>query len=301
MNTPTPVLSQHRQNALTVDVEDYFQVEAFAKVIDRTDWDNLPCRVERNTEELLELFADAGAVATFFTLGWVAERYPALVRRVVAEGHELASHGFDHRRIDQQSNEGFRNDVRRSKALLEDITGVAVQGYRAPTFSVGRRTQWAHAILADEGYRYSSSVYPIVHDLYGEPDAPRFPFRPEPRLIEVPATTIRLLGRNLPAAGGGFFRLMPYRLTNWFIRTAERQGDTPCVFFIHPWEIDPDQPRPPHAPMRTRFRHYANLRHTKKRLHRLLRDFSWTRMDRAFLMEDATSPPLITSWLHHNQ
>jgi len=282
---------------LTVDVEDYFQVEAFANVIDRNTWDSLPLRVERNTEELLELFAEAGASATFFTLGWVAERCPALVRRVVAEGHEIASHGFEHRRADQQSKEEFRNDVSRSKAVLEDISGVAVQGYRAPCFSVGRRSQWAHAVLADEGYRYSSSVYPIAHDLYGEPGAPRFPFRPEPRLIEVPATTIRMLGRNLPAAGGGFFRLMPYRLTDWVLHIAERQNTTCCVFYIHPWEIDPGQPRPVGAPLRSRFRHYLNLGRTKDRLRRLLKDFRWTRMDRVFLDNNSIPPPLITSWL----
>lgn len=297
MTTTSARLEPGRRHVLTVDVEDYFQVEAFTTVIERSTWDSLPCRVERNTEELLELFADAGVVATFFTLGWVAQRYPTLVRRMVAAGHELASHGFDHRRADQLSSDHFRDDVRRSKALLEDTGGVAVLGYRAPTFSVGRRSRWAHAILAEEGYRYSSSVYPIAHDLYGEPDAPRFPFRPVPRLIEVPATTVRLLGRNLPAAGGGFFRLMPYRLTRWVLRKAEQQGNISCVFYLHPWEIDPNQPRPARPPIRSQFRHYVNLGRTKTRLRRLLQDFRWTRMDYAFLADGASTPPLITSWL----
>lgn len=295
MTTTSPAVDHHR-NVLTVDVEDYFQVEAFADVIDRSSWDTLPLRVERNTEELLALFSEAGASATFFTLGWIAERCPALVRRVVAEGHEIASHGFDHRRADRQSIEEFRNDVSRSKAILEDIAGVPVQGYRAPCFSVSRESQWAHTVLADEGYRYSSSVYPITHDLYGEPDAPRFPFRPEPRLIEVPATTIQLLGRNLPASGGGFFRLMPYCLTEWMLHTAARQGLAPCVFYIHPWEIDPHQPRPAGPPMRARFRHYLNLSRTKDRLCRLLKEFSWNRMDRVFLADGANPPPLIAAW-----
>jgi len=295
VTTIVPTLGHHR-NVLTVDVEDYFQVEAFADVIDRSAWDSFPLRVERNTEELLELFAEAGALATFFTLGWVAERCPALVRRVVGEGHEIASHGFDHRRADQLSKKEFRNDVRRSKAILEDIAGVAVHGYRAPCFSVSRENKWAHTVLADEGYHYSSSVYPIAHDLYGEPAAPRFPFRPEPRLIEVPATTIRLLGRNLPASGGGFFRLMPYRLTEWVLHTAERQGAASCVFYIHPWEIDPHQPRLARPPMRARFRHYLNLSRTKDRLRRLLQEFSWTRMDCIFLTDSVNLPPLMPSW-----
>jgi polysaccharide deacetylase family protein (PEP-CTERM system associated) len=287
----------HGHNALTVDVEDYFQVEAFAGIIDRGAWDALPRRVVRNTERLLDLFAEAGVSGTFFTLGWVAERHPELVRRIVRDGHELASHGSDHYRIDQQSPEEFRSDIRRSKALLEDIGGVAVAGYRAPTFSVGVRSRWAHAILAEEGFRYSSSVYPVAHDLYGVPEAPRHPFCPLPGFIEIPMTTMRLFGRNFPASGGGWFRLLPYAVTRTALRRAGGELRASCVFYLHPWEIDPDQPRQVQAPLRSRLRHYVNLGRTEDRLRRLLRDFRWTRMDRVFLDATTPQPPLIESWL----
>ena len=285
------------QNALTVDVEDYFQVEAFAGVINRSDWEALPRRVVRNTDRLLDIFADSGASGTFFTLGWVAERHPELVRRIVAEGHELASHGSDHYRLDQQSPAEFRDDIRRSKALLEDIGGAAVTGYRAPTFSVGVKSRWAHEILAEEGFRYSSSVYPIAHDLYGVPKAPRHPFCPLPGFIEIPLTTVRLFGRNFPTAGGGYFRLLPYAVTRTALRKAGSELRTSCVFYLHPWEIDPDQPRQVQAPFRSRLRHYVNLGRTEHRLRRLLRDFQWTRMDHLFLDETSPQPPLIESWL----
>jgi len=285
------------QNALTVDVEDYFQVEAFAGVINRGDWEALPRRVVRNTDRLLDILADSGASGTFFTLGWVAERHPELVRRIVAEGHELASHGSDHYRLDQQSPAEFRDDIRRSKALLEDIGGAAVTGYRAPTFSVGVKSRWAHEILAEEGFRYSSSVYPIAHDLYGVPKAPRHPFCPLPGFIEIPLTTVRLFGRNFPTAGGGYFRLLPYAVTRTALRKAGSELRTSCVFYLHPWEIDPDQPRQVQAPFRSRLRHYVNLGRTEHRLRRLLRDFQWTRMDHLFLDETSPQPPLIESWL----
>jgi polysaccharide deacetylase family protein (PEP-CTERM system associated) len=287
----------HAHNALTVDVEDYFQVEAFAGIIDRRDWDAFPRRVLRNTERLLDLFAEAGVSGTFFTLGWIAERHPELVRRIVADGHELASHGSDHYRIDQQSPEEFRDDIRRSKALLEDIGGVAVAGYRAPTFSVGIRSRWAHAILAEEGFRYSSSVYPIAHDLYGVPEAPRHPFCPLPGFVEIPMTTMRLFGRNLPTSGGGWFRLLPYAVTRAALRRAGGELQSSCVFYLHPWEIDPGQPRQVQAPLRSRLRHYVNLGRTEDRLRRLLRDFRWSRMDRVFLDGTTPHPPLIESWL----
>jgi polysaccharide deacetylase family protein (PEP-CTERM system associated) len=287
----------HAHNALTVDVEDYFQVEAFAGIIDRGAWDAFPRRVVGNTERLLDLFAEAGVSGTFFTLGWVAERHPELVRRIVRDGHELASHGSDHYRIDQQSPEEFRDDVRRSKALLEDIGGTAVAGYRAPTFSVGVRSHWAHAILAEEGFRYSSSVYPIAHDLYGVPQAPRRPFCPLPGFVEIPMTTMRLFGRNFPTSGGGWFRLLPYAVTRTALRRAGDELRTSCVFYLHPWEIDPGQPRQVQAPLRSRLRHYVNLGRTEDRLRRLLRDFRWTRMDRLFLDAMNPQPPLIESWL----
>jgi polysaccharide deacetylase family protein (PEP-CTERM system associated) len=285
-------------NALTVDVEDYFQVEAFASVIDRSEWDSMPRRVAWNTNRLLDLFAEAKVTATFFTLGWVAQRHPELVRRIAIEGHELASHGSDHHRADQQSPEQFRIDVRGGKALLEDISGVSILGYRAPTFSVGRRSLWAHAILAEEGFRYSSSVYPVAHDLYGEPGAPRRPFCPCPGLVEIPLSTIQLFGRNMPVSGGGYFRLLPYRLTCWGLRKAERDLRVPSIFYLHPWEIDPGQPRQRNAPLRSRFRHYLNLRRAEPRLRRLLRDFAWTTVEQAFLGVAAPPPPLVEAWLN---
>ncbi|MGE0258274.1 MAG: XrtA system polysaccharide deacetylase [Alphaproteobacteria bacterium] len=293
---PADTATQGR-NALTVDVEDYFQVEAFAGVIDRRDWEILPRRVARNTNRLLDILDEAGVSATFFTLGWVAERHPELVRRIVADGHELASHGSDHYRADQQTPEQFRGDVRRSKELLEDIGGAAVAGYRAPTFSVGVKSRWAHRVLAEEGFRYSSSVYPIAHDLYGAPAAPRRPFCPLPGFIEIPLTTVRVLGRNFPTAGGGYFRLLPYRVTRSALRKAENELRTSCVFYLHPWEIDPGQPRQVQAPLRSRLRHYLNLGRTEDRLRRLLRDFRWTRMDRLFLDGANPQPPLVESWL----
>jgi polysaccharide deacetylase family protein (PEP-CTERM system associated) len=281
--------------AMTIDVEDYFQVEAFASTIERKEWDRLPSRVERNTHRLLDVLAEAEVQATFFALGGIVRRYPAIARRIVADGHELASHGTDHIRADRSSASAFRVDVRDSKRILEDAGGVAVSGYRAPTFSIGRASDWAHAILAEEGYRYSSSVYPVKHDLYGSPDAPRSAFSPCPGLIEIPMTTVRLLGRDVPASGGGYFRLFPYPLSRWLLTKARRGGD-PAIFYLHPWEIDPEQPRQRRAPLRSRFRHYLNLGRTEPRLRRLLRDFSWTRLDRLFLTEGAGPYPSIATW-----
>lgn len=283
-------------NAMTIDVEDYFQVEAFAATIDRNGWEGLPRRVERNTERLLDILAESDVQATFFTLGWVAQRHPGLVRRMVAEGHELASHGSDHVRADRQSPGDFRDDVRRSKRVLEDAGGVLVRGYRAPTFSIGRGSIWAHSILAEEGYQYSSSVYPIKHDLYGTPGAPRTPFAPLPGMLEIPLTTVRLLGIDLPASGGGYFRLLPYPLTRQLLRHASRANRSPSIFYLHPWEIDPEQPRQNAAPLLSRFRHYLNLGRTEPRLRRLLRNFSWTRMDRLFLTDQRGRFPVVASW-----
>ena len=281
--------------ALTIDVEDYFQVEAFASTIDRADWDRLPARVERNTHRLLDILADAAVQATFFVLGGVARRHPSIARRIVADGHELASHGTDHLRVDRCTPAGFRADVGDSRRLLEDLGGAAVIGYRAPTFSIGRETRWAHAILAEEGYRYSSSVYPVKHDLYGTPDAPRSAFSPCPGLVEIPLTTVRLAGRDVPASGGGYFRLFPYPLTRWLLTKAARDPK-PAIFYLHPWEIDPGQPRQRQAPLRSQFRHYLNLGRTEPRLRRLLRDFDWQRLDRLFLTEGAGPYALIAAW-----
>jgi polysaccharide deacetylase family protein (PEP-CTERM system associated) len=288
-------------NAMTIDVEDYFQVEAFAAVIDRSGWEGLPRRVDRNTERLLEILAESGVEATFFMLGWVAERHPALVRRVVAGGHELASHGLSHLRVDRQSPEEFRQDVRRSRQVLEDLGGVPVRGYRAPTFSIGGASRWAHSILAEEGYCYSSSVYPVKHDLYGTPEAPRTPFSPVPGMLEIPLTAVRILGIDMPASGGGYFRLLPYFITRGLLSYARRANRSPAVFYLHPWEIDPEQPRQQSAPLKSRFRHYLNLDRTEPRLRRLLKNFIWTRMDRLFLSDGGGRFPVITSWTDRKQ
>jgi polysaccharide deacetylase family protein (PEP-CTERM system associated) len=270
-------------NALTIDVEDYFQVSALAPHFPRASWEVTPQRVAGNVRRLLELLREAQVQATFFTLGWVAERNPALVREITAHGHEVASHGYAHQRIAELGPRAFLEDIRRAKSILEDITGAAVTGYRAPSFSVGRDNPWAFDIMARAGYRYSSSVYPIRHDHYGMPDAPRFPWRPLPELLEVPVATARLLRTNLPAGGGGYFRLLPYPLSRWLIERINRVDRRPAVFYLHPWEIDPGQPRVRAAGAKTRFRHYLNLQRTQPRLSRLLRDLRWDRMDRIFL------------------
>jgi polysaccharide deacetylase family protein (PEP-CTERM system associated) len=271
-------------NAMTCDVEDYFQVQAFAGHIARDSWDAMAPRVERNTGRVLDLFARHGVHATFFTLGWVSERYKGLIRRIVAEGHELASHGMEHRPVYTQSPDEFRADIRRTKAMLEDAGGVAVTGYRAASFSITANTFWAFDVLAEEGYRYSSSIYPVHHDLYGIPDAPRFAFRPkEGKLLEVPMSTVAMFGRNLPCSGGGYFRLLPYAVSRWGFRQVNARDKKPAIFYFHPWEIDPDQPRQHDAPLKSRFRHYLNLHRMEERLGRLLRDFAWDRMDRIYL------------------
>jgi polysaccharide deacetylase family protein (PEP-CTERM system associated) len=272
-------------NALTVDVEDYFQVWALSPWFPREKWDETPCRVERNVDRILALLGEADAHATFFTLGWIAERFPETVRRVAAAGHEIASHGYAHGRVNELGREAFHADIRRAKALLEEVAGVEVKGYRAPSFSIGADTGWAHDCIRAAGYRYSSSVYPIRHDHYGVPDAPRFAYRSHPDLLEVPITTTRLLDRNWPAGGGGYFRLLPYGVSKWSIRRVNEVDAQPAIFYFHPWELDPDQPRVKGAGVKTRVRHYLNLRRTEHRLRRLLRDFRWDRVDRVFLGE----------------
>ena len=274
-------------NALTIDVEDYFQVSAFAPHIARADWDQRECRVERNMDRILGLLSRHQTQATFFTLGWIAERYPALVRRIVDEGHELASHGHGHQRASDLSRDEFREDVTRAKALLEDIGGQAVWGYRAPSFSIGDGNLWALDVLQEAGYRYSSSIYPVRHDHYGSPDAPRFAHQVRPGLMEVPPTTLRLFSRNLPSSGGGYFRLFPYALSRWMLRQVNQRDGESAIFYMHPWEIDPQQPRIPGVSLKTRFRHYVNIDRTEQRLDRLLSDFAWGRMDDIFLRERA--------------
>ena len=272
---------------MTVDVEDYFQVSALAPHIARSDWERIPCRVERNMDVVLDLLREARAQATFFTLGWIAERYPQVVRRIVGEGHELASHGYAHQRATDQTPAQFFDDVQRAKALLEDLGGVAVKGYRAPSFSIDATNPWAFDALARAGYRYSSSVYPVRHDHYGMPDAPRFAYDCRSGLIEIPLTTARLWNMNLPAGGGGYFRLLPYALSRSLIRKVNAADGRPAVFYVHPWELDPGQPRVQGTGLKTRFRHYVNLHRTHARLRRLLRDFRWGRMDHTCLARAA--------------
>ena len=275
-------------NAMSVDVEDWFQVSAFEGVIAPDSWDARICRVERNVERILALFEAHRVKATFFTLGWIAQRHPQVVRRIVAGGHELASHGHGHQRVTTLTPQAFRQDLLRAKALLEDLGGVPVRGYRAPSFSIGAANPWAHDVLRDTGHVYSSSVYPVRHDLYGMPDAPRFAYRLDNGLIEIPPTTVRAAGRNWPASGGGFFRLLPYAVSRALIRRVNAHDAQPAMFYFHPWEVDPGQPRVAGASAKSRFRHYLNLSRTEPRLARLLADLRWTRVDHAFatLLQD---------------
>jgi len=281
MNASAPVAAI--TNALTIDVEDYFQVSAFAPHIARSDWERRECRIERNVERVLELLAARGTKATFFTLGWIAERYPHVVRAIAAQGHELASHGYGHQRVSDLTETEFCADIERAKGILEDLSASAVLGYRAPSFSIGAKNLWAFDCLARAGYRYSSSIYPIQHDHYGMPDAPRFAHRVGGGLLEIPVTTLRMFSRNLPSSGGGYFRLLPYALSRWMMRHVNAADGQAAIFYFHPWEIDVDQPRVAGISAKTRFRHYVNIGRMDARLQQLLADFAWGRMDRIFL------------------
>jgi polysaccharide deacetylase family protein (PEP-CTERM system associated) len=282
---PAPRLT----NAMTIDVEDYFQVSAFAPYIDRTEWDSRECRVERNIHAILEMLAAHHTHATFFTLGWIAERYPQLVRHIVDNGHELASHGYAHQRASDQTPEAFFDDIDRAKKMLEDLSGQEVQGYRAPSFSIGKGNLWAYDTLLEAGYRYSSSIYPIAHDHYGMPDSPRFAYEVRPGLTEIPITTVRLLKRNFPSSGGGYFRLLPYPVSRWLLQHVNTHDQQPGIFYFHPWEIDPGQPRIAGINRKTRFRHYVNIGQTQARLNRLLADFKWGRVDHLLMNLGAPS------------
>jgi polysaccharide deacetylase family protein (PEP-CTERM system associated) len=300
-------------NALTIDVEDYFQVSAFEGCVWRDEWDNYPLRVERNTFRILDMLDEFGVKATFFVLGWVAERCPELVRDIAKRGHEVASHGYGHQRVCIQSRKDFRADIRRSKKILEELAGEAVVGYRAPSYSISRSCLWAYDELLEAGYRYDSSVFPIHHDLYGIPDWPRHPFTvekdwdgkwqpalplseqrtmnsvrgdpcfltpvpcsllPAPcTMTEIPITTLSIAGKRIPIAGGGYFRLFPYAFTHWGLRRINRVEGRPFVFYLHPWELDPGQPRVSGAGPKSRFRHYLNLHKTEGRFRNMLGDF----------------------------
>ncbi len=270
-------------NALTIDVEDYFQVSAFAPHIARSEWNTRECRVERNIDRILEMLAEHDTKATFFTLGWIAERYPELVRRIVKEGHELASHGYGHERASDQTEATFFADIHLAKIVLEDFADSEVNGYRAPSFSIGTGNLWAFDCLVRAGYHYSSSIYPIRHDHYGMPDSPRFAHEVRPGLMEIPMTTLRMLSRNLPSSGGGYFRLLPYSVSRWMLSRVNGHDRQAGVFYFHPWEIDTDQPRVSGINFKTRFRHYVNIDRMEGRLNQLLRDFKWGRMDQIFL------------------
>ena len=282
-------------NGLSVDVEDWFQVGAFENVIDRGEWDSIKTRVEDNVYRVIDLFAEADVTATFFTLGWVAKRHPNMIRRIVDAGHEIASHGFDHARVFTFTRREFAEDIRKAREIIEDCSGVNVTGYRAPSFSIDGRTPWAFAELAEQGYAYSSSVAPVVHDHYGWPEAPRFAFKPLPwsDLVELPVTTAMLGGRRVAAGGGGFFRVLPYGFSRWAIRQVNRTDQRPAVFYFHPWEVDPAQPRVAHAPLRSRFRHYTGLARMAGKLRELVEEFRWGRMDLVAHREAARAEPLV--------
>ena len=277
-------------NGLSVDVEDWFQVGAFENTISRADWDGLELRVGDNVARILDLFDEAGVKATFFTLGWVAERNRAAMQSIVNRGHELASHGYDHTRVFTLTRNQFSADIAKARAILEDASGKAVTGYRAPSFSIDARNPWAHEVLAEHGYAYSSSVAPVVHDHYGWREAPRFAFDPVPGsdLVEIPVTTALLGKRRLAAGGGGFFRVLPYSFTRWAIRQVN-SDHRPAIFYFHPWEVDPDQPRVSNASVRSRLRHYTNLSRMAGKLSDLLGDFAWGRMDEVAAKERSRS------------
>ncbi len=269
-------------NALSVDVEDYFHVSAFSSRIEKRDWSGCEQRLEGSMAKVLGLLDEHGTKATFFVLGWVAKHYPAIVSSIAAAGHEVASHGWAHIRVTAQTPDEFAQDIRLTKKTLQDIIGIEVKGYRAASFSFTEEVNWAFDVLCEEGYRYSSSIYPISHDHYGLPNAPRFAFRTGQRndFLEIPVTSINAFGRNLPCGGGGYFRLSPYIFSRWALRNVNKQEKMPCMFYFHPWELDPEQPRIRGLTAKTRFRHYLNLSREEGRLRRLLRDFEWDRIDR---------------------
>ena len=282
------------KNFLTIDVEDYFHVSAFEAQSPPDSWSRRECRVKNNTDLILELLNEFEIKATFFVLGWVADHYPQVTRRIAEQGHEVASHGYLHQRVALQDRETYRQDIRRSKALLEDQIGKPVLGYRAPSYSITRQTDWAFDELLEAGFVYDSSIFPMKHDFYGIPDWPRFSGyavrrdngwqatqnlgKGDSGIREVPITTLRFAGKNLPIAGGGYFRLLPYPLTHWGLKHINEKERQPFVFYLHPWEFDPGQPRMAGASSKSCLRHYLNLKRTEGRFRRLLQDFKFRMM-----------------------
>ncbi|EAQ30321.1 Polysaccharide deacetylase [Erythrobacter sp. NAP1] len=301
MNAPNPFSESDRiegraiANGLSVDVEDWFQVGAFETVIDRADWSLIATRVEGNIARILDLFGEAGVKGTFFTLGWIAERHPSMIKQIVDAGHEIASHGYDHARVFTFERKAFADDIRKAREILEDCSGQKVTGYRAPSFSIDPRSLWAFDELAEQGYAYSSSVAPVTHDHYGWREAPRFAFRPVEgsELVEIPVTTAMLGKRRVGAGGGGFFRVLPYAFSRWAIRQVNRVDQRPAVFYFHPWEVDPDQPRVDNAPLRSKLRHYTNLDKMAGKLSNLVAEFNWGRMDELARREARRAVPFM--------
>jgi polysaccharide deacetylase family protein (PEP-CTERM system associated) len=282
------MLEKMTRNVVSVDVEDYFHAEAFSDVVDRARWDSYASRVVPNTRRILQLLATLDVRATFFVLGWVAERFPHLVREIAAGGHELGCHSYWHRLIYKLDAAEFREDTRRAKDIIEQLVGQPVAGYRAPTYSVVHRSAWALEILAELGFTYDSSIFPIRHDLYGMPDAPRAPFRfqtPAGPMTEFPITTFRVAGHNLPVGGGGYLRLLPKLYTRIGLKRAQSEG-VPTVIYIHPWEVDPDQPRLP-GRLKSRLRHYTNLSRTLERFRSLLEAGNYTSFRESGLADTA--------------
>lgn len=263
-------------NYLTIDVEDYFQVAAFEKEIQPREWDTFESRVVENTHCLLRLLSRFNCKATFFVVGWIAERYPSLIREIHLEGHSIGCHSYLHQKIYTMSPEGFREDTQKAKSILEDIVGDTVFGYRAPSYSITSNSLWALDILEELGFTFDSSIFPIHHDNYGIPDAPRFEYiLPGKKLKEYPISTVRFFGKNIPVSGGGYFRLFPYWLTRFFLKRINQVEHKPFMFYLHPWEVDPGQPRMRNISQRSKFRHYNNLDKTSHRLEKLLGDFNF--------------------------
>ncbi len=276
------------KNAISVDVEDYFQVSAFEKYITRDSWENIPTRVEKNIDKILAIFDEENVKATFFILGWIAERHPGMTKRISDNGHEIASHGYSHTRIINLDKNEFMEEIRKTNAILENLTGEKVIGYRAPSYSIVKENKWAHEVLEDNGFAYSSSIYPIKHDLYGIPDSPRFRYTVGTgTFLEIPISTFRMLGKNIPCGGGGYFRFFPYSFSKFMIDRINNNEKESCIFYFHPWELDLDQPKTSGLNFKTRFRHYLNLEKMETRLRQLLKDFSWGRVDEVFIREIA--------------